>query len=108
MLDITTGSKIEIPSLVFTDDLSTSTSLQPTGIPRNKQLCYGIHSLAINPSRSLLAVGSGKPSEFIQIYCLPSFEPLAVLRGHEDMVFSVAWISDNQLISCSRDTVLNS
>ncbi|KAJ3102620.1 DDB1- and CUL4-associated factor 12 [Phlyctochytrium planicorne] len=68
--------------------------------------CCGIHSLAINPSGTMLAVGSGHPTEFIQIYSLPTFEPLAILSGHADMVFSVSWISDSILVSGSRDTTV--
>ncbi|KAJ3218970.1 DDB1- and CUL4-associated factor 12 [Dinochytrium kinnereticum] len=68
--------------------------------------CCGIHSLAINPSKTMLAVGSGHPTEFIQIYSLPTFEPLAILSGHSDMVFSVGWVSDNVLVSGSRDTTV--
>jgi WD repeat-containing protein 40A len=65
--------------------------------------CYGIHSVSINPSRTLLAVGSGKPTEFIQIYKLPTFEPYAVLAGHKDMIFSINFVTDTLLVSGSRD-----
>ena len=65
--------------------------------------CSGIHALCMNPSKTLLAVGSGKPYDCIQIYSLPSFEPLAVLLGHQDMVFGVVWTCDTSLMSASRD-----
>ena len=51
-----------------------------------QQQCSGIHSLSMNPSKTLIAVGSGSPTEFIQIYKLPQFEPFAILAGHTDMV----------------------
>ncbi|KAI8853554.1 WD40-repeat-containing domain protein [Chytridium lagenaria] len=90
---------------------STETSGVPQAAPQSRRdsehfQCCGIHSLAINPSKTMLAVGSGHPTEFIQIYKLPTFEPLAILSGHSDMVFSVAWLSDNVLVSGSRDTTL--
>ncbi|KAJ3278394.1 DDB1- and CUL4-associated factor 12 [Borealophlyctis nickersoniae] len=66
--------------------------------------CSGVHSIAINPSRTLIAIGAGEPTEYIQVYRLPTFDPHAVLTGHMDMVFSVAWIDDHTLISGSRDT----
>ena len=63
----------------------------------------GIHSISSSPSKHLIAIGTGKPTDTIQIYSLPAFEPVAVLVGHSDMVFSVAWLSDTRLMSVSRD-----
>ncbi|KAI8812886.1 WD40-repeat-containing domain protein [Cladochytrium replicatum] len=68
--------------------------------------CSGIHSIEVNPSRTMVAVGAGEPTEFIQVYDLPTFRPLAVLRGHTDMVFSVEWVNDTTLVSGSRDTTV--
>ncbi|TPX39276.1 hypothetical protein SeMB42_g04923 [Synchytrium endobioticum] len=67
--------------------------------------CCGIHAIAVNPSKTLLAVGS---TAAIHIYHLPSFQPLCSLLGHTDMVFSVAWISEHVLISGSRDMTVKS
>lgn len=39
--------------------------------------CLGIRSIAVNPSKTLLAVGAGNPVQ-ITIYELPSFEPVVV------------------------------
>ncbi|CAI2187944.1 9463_t:CDS:2 [Funneliformis geosporum] len=64
--------------------------------------CSGIRSIAVNPSRTLLAVGAGKPVQ-VTVYELPSFEPVAVFSGHSDLVFSVAWLDDDHLVSGSRD-----
>lgn len=68
--------------------------------------CAGIHAVVANPSKTLLACGSGKPSDTIQIYKLPSFEPYAVLNGHRDLIFSVIWTSDTELMTASRDRTL--
>ncbi|KAI9332037.1 WD40-repeat-containing domain protein [Zopfochytrium polystomum] len=65
--------------------------------------CSGIHTVTHNPSRSLLAVGSGRPSEPIQIFDLPSISPRAMLSGHTDVVFAADWLSDGILASGSRD-----
>jgi len=94
VINVVTGKKIEIPSVVPAGTVASTDPIH----------CSGIHALAINPSRTLLAVGAGKPTEFIQIFKLPSFEPVAVLRAHSDMVFAVSFLSDDTLISGSRDT----
>nr|CAG8642049.1 13804_t:CDS:2 [Entrophospora candida] len=55
--------------------------------------CSGIRSIAVNPSKTLLAVGAGKPYQ-VTIYELPSFDPVA---GHNDLVFSVEWLDDDHV-----------
>lgn len=67
------------------------------------QHCSGIHSVAVNPSNLFLAAGCGKNSEDIQIYSLPYFIPVTILKGHQDMVFSLKWLDDTTLVSGSRD-----
>ena len=80
VLDINTGFKREIPTIVTKpalvkiqdSDLEMENhepllELPVTPSYYNRQLCYGIHSLSINPSRTLLAVGAGRPTEFIQV-----------------------------------------
>ena len=99
ILDVNNGKKTLVPSL------------NPLGIAvdnLNPTECHGIHSICINPSRTLLAVGAGKPGDNsrhfrIYVYCLPSFQHVAVLTGHDDMVFSVSWLDDYTLVSGSRD-----
>eukprot|EP01134_Creolimax_fragrantissima_P006335 CFRG6335T1 len=62
----------------------------------------GIHSIAINPSRTLLATG-GVDVNNIGVYLLPSFQPVCICLGHDDWVFCLKWISDGVLVSGSRD-----
>jgi DDB1- and CUL4-associated factor 12 len=59
--------------------------------------------LIVNPSGTLVATGSGDNS-MITIYRLPDFKPMALLKGHTDIVFSISWITDDCLVSGSRDT----
>ncbi|KAJ3392772.1 hypothetical protein HDU84_003509 [Entophlyctis sp. JEL0112] len=66
-------------------------------------VCTGIHGIAINPSRTLLAVAAGHPIETIQVYRLPDLTPHAVLRTHSDMVFAIQFLDDVRLISGGRD-----
>ena len=85
---------------------SNSASHETRQIMINSPNCAGIHSISMNPSKTLLAVGGGKQSESIQVYRLPTFEPHSLLNGHKDVIFSVAWLNDDTLISGSRDTSL--
>ncbi|KAG0022957.1 hypothetical protein BGZ80_010723, partial [Entomortierella chlamydospora] len=62
----------------------------------------GIRSMSINPSRTLLAIGSGEPFQ-VTIYSLPGLEPVGIMYGHTDLVFGLTWISDTVLATGSRD-----
>ncbi|KAG0025196.1 hypothetical protein BGZ82_010155 [Podila clonocystis] len=62
----------------------------------------GVRSMSINPSRTLLAIGSGDPYQ-VTIYSLPEFEPVGMMYGHADLVFALTWVSDTVLVSGSRD-----
>eukprot|EP00741_Cyanophora_paradoxa_P003491 tig00000711_g3390.t1 len=62
----------------------------------------GIHSIAVNPSRTLLATGGYDPQD-IALYSLPSMQPVAVLEGHTDWMFAAGWVDDWTLVSASRD-----
>jgi WD repeat-containing protein 40A len=97
VLDINTKKQTSIPMFQGYDRQD-----EETYVPH----CSGIHSIAMNPSRTLLAVGAGKPNETIQIFKLPTFDLVALLQGHDDMVFSVNWIDDFTLTSGSRDKSL--
>jgi DDB1- and CUL4-associated factor 12 len=100
LLDINTGKKIKLPGM-------TAIS---TDQPYNSHT-YGIHAISTNPSKTILAVGAGRPDDptddfDIQLFEIPSFHPLGVLRGHTDIIFSFHWIDDSTLVSGARDRSL--
>ncbi|KAJ3257900.1 DDB1- and CUL4-associated factor 12 [Boothiomyces macroporosus] len=101
VLNVKTKKQIQIPGC-------NTINYPPSGETSLYKLmqCSGIHSIAINPSKTMLAAGAGKPSESIHIYSLPSFEIIAILDGHVDMVFSISWLDDFNLVSGSRDKSL--
>ncbi|KAJ3275009.1 DDB1- and CUL4-associated factor 12 [Terramyces sp. JEL0728] len=101
VLNIKTKRQIEIPGCNAINYPSSAEN----GLYKLMQ-CSGIHSIAINPSKTMLAAGVGKPSESIHVYSLPNFEHIAELDGHVDMVFSISWLDDYNLVSGSRDKSL--
>jgi len=88
----------------LTSDTTTTSTSTTNGQSSTNILfpCSGIHSIAVNPSNTLLAIGSNKPFEII-LYNLPTLYPIAILTGHTDLVFSVEFIDDYTVISGSRD-----
>eukprot|EP00794_Sanderia_malayensis_P009831 gene9831-10839_t len=69
--------------------------------PAAKRNC-GIHSIAIDPTRSFLATGGSNPNS-LGVYSLPSMDELCLGESHTDWIFSLAWISPSHIASGSRD-----
>jgi len=92
VLDLVTSQMAHIPSLKSSEDSS------PADCP------CGIHAIAINPSRNLLATG-GEYTNDMGIYRLPTFDPVCVAEGgHDDWIFDIKWLDDQFLVTGSRDS----
>ncbi|XP_016838764.1 DDB1- and CUL4-associated factor 12-like isoform X2 [Nasonia vitripennis] len=64
---------------------------------------FGIHSVRINATRTLLAT-VGKSSQEIAVYRLPSLDPVCVGgQAHGLPVYDMCWLDDEFLVSCSQD-----
>ncbi|KAL0027315.1 hypothetical protein WJX77_012210 [Trebouxia sp. C0004] len=69
----------------------------------------GIHTMAVSPDGSLLAVGGADPLD-CQIMHIqqqhgkaPTFTPMQALVGHRDWLFGVTWLTDRHIVTGSRD-----
>ncbi|CAG9772567.1 unnamed protein product [Ceutorhynchus assimilis] len=95
--DVQTHKLDQIPSLIS----STRREIQNN----NEQPC-GIHSVQLNPSRTLLATGARNTCD-VAVYRMPTLDPVCVgENAHKDWVFDMCWLDDEFLVSGSRDTKL--
>jgi len=91
VVDVNTRHMDQIPSLQ-----SSENSVPP------EQEC-GIHSIEINPSRTLIATGA-RNSNDVAVYRLPTLDPICVgENAHNDWIFDQTWLDDQFLVSGSRD-----
>ncbi|XP_060526133.1 DDB1- and CUL4-associated factor 12 homolog isoform X2 [Cylas formicarius] len=91
VFDVVTHKLDQIPSLVSKRD------------PPGTDQC-GIHSVQLNPSRSLLATAARNTCD-IAVYRLPTLDPVCVgENAHKDWVFDMCWLDDEFLVSGSRET----
>lgn len=66
----------------------------------------GMHSISINPSRTMIATGSDNVND-IAIYRLPDLMPLCVgWDAHKNWIFDTTWIDDNHVVSGAGDSKL--
>ncbi|XP_060874015.1 DDB1- and CUL4-associated factor 12 homolog [Metopolophium dirhodum] len=66
----------------------------------------GIHSLKINPSRTLLATGAYYSNE-IAVYRLPTLDPIVLAKGaHKGLIFDIEWLDEEFFVSGSRDSTV--
>lgn len=94
--DVVTHSLDQIPSLISRRDAHGGDQQQS-----------GIHSVQINPSRTLLATGARNTCD-IAIYGLPTLDPICIgENAHRDWVFDMCWLDDQFLVSGSRDTKMS-
>jgi len=66
----------------------------------------GVHDLRANPSRTMLATGGVgyQYPECIGLFSIPDLKPLSCSSSvHKNWVFNLDWVTDDYLVSCSRD-----
>lgn len=68
--------------------------------------CGGIHGMDIDPNRQYLATG-GTNENTINVFDLETLTPRITFSGaHNNWVFEMRWLSEDRLVSCSRDGTL--
>ncbi|KAL1508941.1 hypothetical protein ABEB36_003755 [Hypothenemus hampei] len=92
--DVQTHKLDQIPTLISRRE-----------IPNIEQPC-GIHSVELNPSKTLLATEARNAVD-VAVYRLPTLDPVCVgENGHKDWIFDMCWLDDEFLVTGSKDTKL--
>jgi WD40 repeat protein len=60
-----------------------------------------VNSLAISPDGTILAIAGGSPAEagMSELWSWPARKPIGRLEGHEDVVYAVVWLPQQQAIA---------
>lgn len=91
VMDVSSKKIDQIPSLQSSEN----------SVPPDSEC--GLHSIEINPSRTLLSTGA-RNSNDVAVYRLPTLDPICVGEmAHRDWIFDQAWIDDQFLVTGSRD-----
>ncbi|XP_005093993.1 DDB1- and CUL4-associated factor 12 [Aplysia californica] len=94
VMDVRNNDLVHIPSLRSSEDSV------PADCP------CGIHAIAINPSRTLLATGAQNTND-LAVYELPTFDALCVGEdAHKDWIFDMDWVDDEHIVTGSRDSTV--
>ncbi|XP_074650193.1 DDB1- and CUL4-associated factor 12-like [Tubulanus polymorphus] len=94
VLDLLSEQMVNLPVLKCSDES------RPADCP------CGIHSIAVNPSATLLATGAEHTND-VAVYRLPTFDPVCVGEsGHNDWIFDIQWLDDEFLVTGSRDSCM--
>eukprot|EP01023_Acetabularia_acetabulum_P031737 TRINITY_DN29703_c0_g1_i1.p1 TRINITY_DN29703_c0_g1~~TRINITY_DN29703_c0_g1_i1.p1 ORF type:complete len:581 (+),score=84.70 TRINITY_DN29703_c0_g1_i1:111-1853(+) len=116
--EIVLGTKCN--NLVVVNALSGKMKNVPTiGRQQNEYnpriINYGIHTISINPSKTLMLTGGEEPQD-AAIYSIQKnnqksdfkfdLKPKQLLIQHRDWLFGSAWISDDCVVTASRDKSL--
>ncbi|XP_071795255.1 DDB1- and CUL4-associated factor 12-like isoform X2 [Asterias amurensis] len=99
VLDVNTGQQCRLPII------KSRTGRVFENCMFAQSLAFGgIHSIASNPSNTLLATGADNPDN-VAIYKLPSFDPLYLGENcHNDWIFAISWLDDQFFVTGSRDS----
>lgn len=65
----------------------------------------GIHSIDINPSRTLIATSAQHPAD-CAVLRMEDMRPVEAYSVHQDWIFGVCWLADDAFVSASRDSTV--